>query len=107
VRPLGIELATEGIEAGLLQGIDAGRAGGLAFEGQVHALVAAVLLRVAGLDALDGDAEAQPPDRQFGEVEEGIRAGERDAVVGADGAGQTVLAEELREGGRRDPRGSI
>ena len=48
---------------------------------------------------LDGDAEPEPPHREPGEVEQGIRAGERDAVVGADGLGQAALAEELLEGG--------
>jgi transposase InsO family protein len=33
---------------------------------------------VAGLDALDVDAEAQPPDREPAETEESGRAGERD-----------------------------
>ena len=69
------------------------------FKRQVHALVTAVLLRVAGLDALDGDAQAQPPDRQLGEVEQGVGAGEGDAVVGADGGGQATLEEQLLEGG--------
>jgi hypothetical protein len=64
----------------------------------VHALVAAVLLRVARLDALDGDAQAQPPDGELGEIEQGIGAGEGHAVVGADGARQAALAEELLEG---------
>jgi hypothetical protein len=31
----------------------------------VHALVTPVLLRLARLDALDRDAEAQPPDREL------------------------------------------
>jgi hypothetical protein len=65
----------------------------------MQAFVSAVLLRMARLDALDGDAEPQAPDGQFGEVEEGIRAGERDAVVGADRLRQAALAEELLEGG--------
>jgi hypothetical protein len=39
------------------------------------------------------------PGRQLGEVEEGIRAGERDAIVGADGTGQTAFAKQLLEGG--------
>ena len=65
MRPLGIELADEGIEAFLLlQAVGAGRAGCFLFESEVHTLVASVLLRMAGLDALDGDAEAEPPDRK-------------------------------------------
>jgi hypothetical protein len=63
VRPLVVELADEGIEARLLlQAVHAGRPGGFLFQRQVHALMTAVLLRMAGLDALDGDAQAQPPD---------------------------------------------
>ena len=43
--PLGVELLDEGIEAGLLlQAVHAWRAGGLLLEGEMHALVAAVLL---------------------------------------------------------------
>ena len=54
VRAFGVELAHEGIEPGLLlQTVETGRAGSLLLQGQVHALMAAVLLRMAGLDALD------------------------------------------------------
>ena len=82
VRPFDIELADEGIEARLLlQGVDAGRPCGLRLEGEVHALMAAVLLRMAGLDALDGDAEPEPPDGELGEVEQSIGTGEGNAVV--------------------------
>ena len=46
--------------------------------------VKAVLPRLAGLDALDGDAEAQPPDATaWRGLEQGIGAGEGDAVVGS------------------------
>jgi hypothetical protein len=72
---------------------------GFLFQGEVHALVTTVLLRMAGLDALDGDAQAQPPDGQLGEVEQGVGAGEGDAVVGADGGREAALEEELLEGG--------
>ena len=97
---LGIEFLNEGIEAGLLlQGIEARRAGGLLLERQMHGLVAAILLRMARLDALDGDVEAQPPDGELGEVEQGIGAGERHAVVGADGGRQAALPEQMLEGG--------
>jgi hypothetical protein len=63
VRSFGIELVHESVEAVLLlQAVCAGRAGCFPLEGEVHALVAAVLLRMAGLDAFDCDAEAEPPD---------------------------------------------
>ena len=65
MRSLGIELVNEGVEAVLLlEAVVARRAGRLFFEGEVHALMAAILLRMAGLDALDRDAEAEPPDRK-------------------------------------------
>ena len=38
------------------------RARGFFLQCQVHTLVASVLLGVAGLDALDIDTQAQPPD---------------------------------------------
>jgi len=43
----------------------------------MHALMAAALLGMAGLDALDLDAKPQPPDGELGEAEETIGAGER------------------------------
>src|SRR5688500_14029414 len=67
----------------------------------MHALVAAVLLRMARSDALDGDAETEPPDGKLRQIEEGVRAGEGNAVVGADGGGQAALPEEALEGGDR------
>ena len=102
MRALGVELLEEVVEAGLLlQAVHAGRPGCFLLQGEVHALVTAVLLRMARFDALDGDAEAEPPDRQLGEVEERVRAGERNAIIGADGAWQPALAEETLESGHR------
>jgi hypothetical protein len=100
VRSLAIELLDEGIEAGLLlQAVHAGWAGRFLLQREMQALMAAVLLRAAGLDALDRDAEPQPPDGQLGEVEEGVGAGEGHAVVGANGQRQAAFPEELLEGG--------
>ncbi|HVO02721.1 MAG TPA: hypothetical protein VMT54_11000 [Candidatus Cybelea sp.] len=83
--PFGIELGHEVVEPGLLlQEVGTGGPGGFLLQGQMHALVPSVLLRVAGLDALDLDAAPEPPDRELGEVEEAVGAGERHAVVGAD-----------------------
>jgi hypothetical protein len=50
----------------------------------MHALVAAVLLGMTGLNALDPDAEAQPPDGQARQPIERVAAAKRNAVVGAD-----------------------
>jgi hypothetical protein len=56
-----VELLHELVELGLLlQVVHARRPGGLLLERETHPLVAAVLLRMAGLDAPDGDAESQP-----------------------------------------------
>jgi hypothetical protein len=57
VWPFTIELVDEVIEAGLLlQGVHARRSGRLLFEGQMHALMTAILLGMAWFDALDGNA---------------------------------------------------
>ncbi len=64
--------------------------------------MASVLLRMARLDALDIDAQTEPPDGKLGEVEEGIGAGEGHAVIGADGGRQTALAEQVLEGALAD-----
>ena len=99
MRSFDIELVNEGIEAVLLlQAVPAWRAGRLFLEGEMHALVAAVLLRMAGLDAFDRDAKAQPPDREFREVEQGIGAGEGHAIVRANGLRQAAFVEQLFEG---------
>jgi hypothetical protein len=59
VWPLFVEFVHEGVEATLLlQAVHACRAGGFLFQGQVHALVPAVLLRMSRANALDADAQA-------------------------------------------------
>jgi len=94
VRAFGVELANEGVEALLLlQTVAAWRPGGFPLEGEMHTLVSAVLLRLARLDALDGNAEPEPPDREPGEIEQGIGTGEGHAVVGADGQRQAPFTE--------------
>ncbi len=65
----------------------------------MHALMAAVLLGMAGLDARDGDAQTQPPDGKLGEIEEAVGAGVGNAIVGADPLREAALAKEPLEGG--------
>src|SRR5689334_11641448 len=97
---LGVELAQEGLEAFLLlQAVEARRAGCLFLECQMHAFVAAVLLRMTWLDALDGDAEPEPPDRKLRQIEQGIGTGKGDAIVGANGQWQPAVAKQPLEGG--------
>ncbi len=97
VRPLLIELAHEGIEAILLlQAVESRRPGRFLFEGEVHALMAAILLRMARLDAFDRNAE---PHRQLREIEQSVGTGKGHAVVGADSKRQPALAEQPLKGG--------
>lgn len=53
----------------LLHAIQALGASGFRFEREVQALMSAVLLWMTGLDAFHRDAQTQPPDKEFGEVE--------------------------------------
>jgi len=59
VWALAVELLDEGVELCLLlEQIRASGSGGLLFQSQMHALMAPILLRMAGPNALDGDAQA-------------------------------------------------
>ncbi len=92
IGALCVEFADEIIKPHLLgEVIGPGRPGGFLLQGEVHALMAPILLGMARPDALDGDAEAQPPDGEFGEGVEPVGAGKGHAIVGAYGAGQTAL----------------
>ena len=66
MRALVVVAQTERIEPALLRPKAlGGRAGGLAFELAMHALVGAILLRTRWRDALMHDAELHPPDIQL------------------------------------------
>ena len=70
MRSLLIVNVHELIEATLLlQEVEGGRLGSLLLQGEVHTLVASVLFGVTWLDALDADAQAQPPDRKPAQAE--------------------------------------
>ena len=100
MRAFGVELLEEGIEAGLLlEAVHAWRPGCFLLQGQMHALVTAVLLGVAGFDAFDCNAKPEPPDGQFRQVEQAVWAGEGNPVIGADGGGQAAFGKQLLEGG--------
>jgi len=49
----------------LLKKIGGGRLGGLFLQGQMHALMTAISLRMTRLDSFDADAQPQPPHREF------------------------------------------
>ena len=100
VGALCVELPHEGIELGLLlKAVHAWGTGRFFFEGQMHALMAAVLLRLAWLDAFDLDAKPEPPDGQPAQVEQSIGGGEGNTIVGADGGRQPALLKQPLESG--------
>ena len=77
MRAFGVELVHEGVETVLLlQKVGARRARCLLLEREVHPFMPAILLRMAGLDAFDADAQPEPPDRQPRKVEEAVGGGE-------------------------------
>ena len=67
-----------------------------ALEDLVHALMRAVLLRLARENALRLNAQANPSGAERGEPVQ-ARGREGDPVVGTDGARQPQLTEETRE----------
>src|SRR6266851_8612624 len=60
----------------------------------MHALVAAILLGMAGLDPFNAHPQPEPPDREFAQVEQGMRGSERNAVVAADVGRQAALLKK-------------
>jgi hypothetical protein len=77
MRSFVIEFLKESVELSLLlQDVGARRASGFFLPGEMHAFMAAVLLRMAGPDALNRDTEPEPPNREFGELKQAMRRGE-------------------------------
>lgn len=62
--------------------------GGLGFQGEMHAFVAAVLPGMAWRDALEPNAEGQPPDRELAQAVERVCRRTQDAVVGPQASGR-------------------
>ena len=76
--PLVVELLDEVVELGLLlEHVGASGPSGLLFERQMHAFMAAVLLRMTRFDVLDADAPPQPPDGELSEIEQAVRGADR------------------------------
>ena len=98
VRPLVVVCVTELVEALLLAVHRLVRwTRRFGFECAMHSLVCAVLFGVAGHDALDLDAQPNPPQRQRRKSCQAGRS-ERTAVVRQDRPRQSVLAEDALEG---------
>src|SRR5689334_25368564 len=77
----------------LLQDVRGGRLGGFGLERQVHALMPAVLFRMAGADALDLNPEPQPPDRQTTQAVQRVRRRKRHSVVRTNRCRQTEFGK--------------
>ena len=85
MRSFVFEFLKESVELSLLlQDVGARRVSGFFLPGEMHAFMAAVLLRMTGTDAFDANAQTQPPDREPGEIEKPVGRSERNAVIGTD-----------------------
>src|SRR5262245_47152744 len=90
----------EGIEPGLLlEHVGGGGLGGFRLECEMHAFVPTMLLGMTGLDALDVNAEAQPPDGECAEAIQGVGGGKWHAVVSANGVRKAKFLEGALEDG--------
>src|SRR2546430_493778 len=78
----------------LLQKIGSRRLGGFSLQGQMHALMAAGLLRMTRLDPFNANTEPEPPDRKFAQVKQGMGGSEGHAVVAADVGRQAALLKK-------------
>src|SRR6202167_4209300 len=83
-----------------------GRSSGVLLQGSMHALMASVLLRRAGVDPLQTDAELQPPHRELAQAG-GPDAGERRSIVHSHSQRQATFAKQLlaSRAHARQPRG--
>ena len=101
VRAFVVEDLDELVKASLLlKKIGGGRFGGFFFQGQMHAFVTPVLLRMGGFDPFDADAQAQPPHGELAQVEQRVCGSEGHAVVAADVGGQAALLKKPLKHGK-------
>src|SRR5215469_4529978 len=85
VRSFVVENFDEVIESSLLlKEVSLGGLSGLFFQGEMHALVTSVLLRVARLASLDADSQPEPAHRELAQVKQSMGRSERNTVVAAD-----------------------
>ena len=95
MRSFLVENLDELIEARLLlKEIRSRWFGSFFFQSEMHAFMPAVLLRMAGLDAFDADAQPKPPHGQLAQVEQRVSGSEGHAVVAADVGRQAALAKK-------------
>jgi hypothetical protein len=92
VRPFLVEDVDEVIKPGLpLQEVETGWFGGFFLQGEMHALMTAILLGMIRLDAFNANPKPEPPDGKFAQVEQGVGGSEGDAVIDTDVGGQPTL----------------
>src|SRR5260370_21171512 len=102
MRTFVVEDGEEAIEAGLLlQEVGGCELGGFFLQGEMHAFVTAIVLGMARLDPFDADTQAEPPDGEFAQMEQGVSGSKRDTVVTANVGGQAALLKKPFEGGKR------
>lgn len=93
MRTLVVEEPPMRIEAPLLRAWGArGRGAGVLLQRQMKALMAAILLRRPGRDAVEGNAQLQPPHRELGQAAR-ARRGKGRPVIAAQRPRQSVLAK--------------